>query len=197
MPRSSSPAPEKPTLVFHDQRAWAVWLDVNHHTSDGVWLRMAKKSSGLPSVSYDEALDVALCYGWIDGTKKRDDAEHFLQKFTPRGKRSIWSKRNREKALAFIERGEMKPAGLAEVERARADGRWDAAYDGPSRMSVPADLQAALDANARATAFFATLDSRNRYAILFRIHSAKRADTRAKRIQSFVEMLARREKIHP
>ncbi|HEX6964183.1 MAG TPA: YdeI/OmpD-associated family protein [Gemmatimonadaceae bacterium] len=197
MPRNSAPTPEKPTLVFHDKRAWAAWLDDNHRTSAGVWLRMAKKSSGLPSVSYDEALDVALCYGWIDGTKKRDDAEYFLQKFTPRGKRSIWSKRNREKALALIERGEMKAAGLAEVERARTDGRWDAAYDGPSRMAVPDDLHAALHANRHAKAFFETLNSQNRYAILFRIHSAKRADTRAKRIREFVEMLARGETIYP
>ena len=193
----SRPADEKPILDFLQKNAWAAWLDQNQGTSAGVWLRLAKKASGLKSVSYDEALDVALCYGWIDGQGKSDGDEYWLNKFTPRGKRSIWSKRNREKVLALIESGEMQPPGLAEVERARNDGRWDAAYDSPSRIEVPDDLQIALDANAPAQTFFRTLDSRNRYAILFRIHTAKKADTRAKRIQQFVAMLARNEKLYP
>jgi uncharacterized protein YdeI (YjbR/CyaY-like superfamily) len=162
-----------------------------------VWLRFAKKSSGLKSLTYDEALEVALCYGWIDGQSKSEDQSYWVQSFTPRGKRSIWSKLNREKALALIASGRMRRAGLAEVDRARTDGRWDAAYDSPSRITVPDDLQAALDENPAARAFFTTLDSRNRYAILFRIHTAKRAETRAKRLQQFVQMLARKEKLHP
>jgi len=197
MPRTSKPAAEKPILVFRDKRDWVAWLDEHHRASSGIRLRLAKKASGLKSISYDDALDVALCYGWIDGTRKSEGDASWLQTFTPRGKRSIWSKRNREKALALIERGEMQPAGLAEVERAKQDGRWDAAYDGPGRMAVPDDLQAALDANARARSFFDTLDSRNRYAILFRLHNARRAETRAKRLREFVAMLARRERLHP
>lgn len=188
---------ERPILVFRQKKAWAAWLDKNHCTFSGVWLRLAKKGSGLKSVSYDEALDVALCYGWIDGQGKSDGEEHWLQKFTPRGKRSIWSKRNREKALSLIESGQMTPAGLAEVERAKRDGRWDAAYDSPSRITVSDDLQSALDTNAPAKTFFETLDSRNRYAILFRIHTAKKVETRAKRIHKFVAMLARNEKLYP
>lgn len=165
---------EKPILVFRGKKAWAVWLEKNHATSPGVWLRLAKKASGLKSVSYDEALAVALCYGWIDGQAKSEGEIHWLQKFTPRSKRSIWSKRNREKVLTLIESGEMQPAGLSEIERARKDGRWDAAYDSPSRITVPGDLQTALDKNRRAKSFFETLDSRNRFAILFRIHTAKK-----------------------
>jgi len=197
MKPKSQPADEKPILAFRQKKAWAAWLDNNQGSSSGVWLRLAKKASGLKSVSYDEALDVALCYGWIDGQGKSDGEEYWLQKFTPRGKRSIWSKRNREKVLALIESGEMQPAGLAEVERAKNDGRWDAAYDSPSRITVPDDLQTALEKNERAKSFFETLDSRNRYAILFRIHTAKKVETRAKRIQQFVEMLARNEKVYP
>jgi len=148
------------------------------------------------SVTYPEALDVALCFGWIDGQKKSDTAATWLQKFTPRSKRSIWSKINREKALALIAGGRMKPAGLQEIERAKADGRWEAAYESQSRAEVPADLQAALDANPKANVFFATLNSQNRYAVLFRIHHAKKAETRARRIKQFVEMLAKGEKLH-
>lgn len=194
----NSPRPvEKPILLFRQKEAWAAWLDKKQNKSSGVWLRLAKKASGRKSVSYDEALDVALCYGWIDGQGKSAGEEYWLQKFTPRGKRSSWSKRNREKALSLIESGRMKPAGLAEVERAQKDGRWDAAYDSPSRMTVPRDLQAALNKNAPAKTFFKTLDSRNRYAILFRIHTAKKLDTRAKPIAQFVAMLARSEKLYP
>ena len=188
---------ELPIELFEDQDAWAAWLESNHADSPGLWLRHAKKASDLASVSYAEALDVALCYGWIDGQKKSYDESSWLQKWTPRGAKSIWSKINREKVLKLIESGQMKPAGMAEVERAKQDERWDAAYDSHSSATVPSDLQAALDGNAEASAFFATLNSTNRYAILFRIQTAKKAETRAKRIQEFIGMLARHEKLHP
>lgn len=158
---------------------------------------MAKKDSGITSVNHAEALEVALCYGWIDGQRKAEDDKYFLQRFTPRTPRSTWSKINRDKALKLIEEGRMQPAGLAEVDRARADGRWDAAYDAQSVATVPPDLQAALDANPKAAAFFAKLDSRNRYAVLFRTQGAKKPETRARRIAQFVGMLAKGEKIHP
>jgi len=185
-----------PTLPFERQKDWAAWLGKNHATSSGVWIKLAKKASGIKSVTYDEALEVALCYGWIDGQRKSHDETSWLQKFTPRGPRSIWSKINTEKAQRLIESGRMKPAGLKAVETARQDGRWDAAYASQSKSVVPGDLQAELDRNAKAKAFFATLDSRNRYAILHRIHTAKRAETRARRIKQFVRMLEKKEKIH-
>lgn len=197
MSSSAQGSGNKPELLFRDQKAWAAWLDRNHATSSGVWLRLARKASGRRSVSYDEALEVALCYGWIDSQGKSQDESYRLQKFTPRAKRSIWSKRNREKALALIKSGQMKGAGLAEVERAKNDGRWSAAYDSPSRMKVPRDFQAALNSTVEAKAFFKILDSRNRYAILFRLQTAKRADTRTTRILRFVEMLAKNEKLYP
>ncbi|KQU82571.1 bacteriocin-protection protein [Variovorax sp. Root318D1] len=177
--------------------AWERWLKRHHAAAASVWIRMAKKDSGIESVTHAEALEVALCYGWIDGQIKAEDGEHFLQRFTPRTARSIWSKINRDKALKLIEEGLMQPAGLAEVERARADGRWEAAYDAQSVAIVPPDLQAALDANGKAKAFFAKLDSHNRYAVLFRIQGAKKPETRALRIARFVEMLAKGEKLHP
>jgi uncharacterized protein YdeI (YjbR/CyaY-like superfamily) len=177
--------------------AWKRWLQRHHATSAGVWLRIAKKSSGIASVDHPQALEEALCWGWIDGQRKSQDDQYFLQRFTPRGARSIWSQINRDKALKLIDDGRMQPAGLAEVERARADGRWDAAYASPSAATVPPDQQAALDANQEAATFFASLDSRNRFAVLFRTETAKKAETRAKRIAQFVEMLARGEKIHP
>jgi len=188
---------ELPIELFEDQDAWAAWLESNHADSPGLWLRHAKKASDLASVSYAEALDVALCYGWIDGQKKSYDESSWLQKWTPRGAKSIWSKINREKALKLIEQARIQPAGLAEVERAKQDGRWEAAYDSHSTATVPDDLQAALDSNAEAGAFFATLNSTNRYAILFRIQTAKKAETRAKRIREFIGMLERHEKMHP
>lgn len=176
---------------------WLAWLKKNHLSSNGIWLRLAKKASDRTSVSYPEALEAALCYGWIDAQKKSDGEHSWLQRFTPRKARSIWSKINRRKALALIESRKMKAAGLREVERARQDGRWDAAYDSPGSAKVPEDLQAALDANPRAKAFFATLNSQNRYAVLFRIQTAKQAATRERRIVQFVAMLERHEKVHP
>ena len=157
---------------------------------------MAKKDSGLTSVSRNDALDGALCYGWIDGQARSEGEKTWLQKYTPRTKRSIWSKINRDKVNALIESGDMRPAGLAEIERAKADGRWDAAYDSSKTITVPDDLQAAFGKNKKAKKFFETLDSRNRYAVLFRIHNAKKAETREKRIREFVAMLARGEKIY-
>ncbi|SFA69925.1 Uncharacterized conserved protein YdeI, YjbR/CyaY-like superfamily, DUF1801 family [Collimonas sp. OK607] len=188
---------ELPIQLFDQQKDWAAWLKKNHDKSPGVWLRLAKKYSDRASVSYPEAVESALCYGWIDGQKKSDDDDFWLQKFTPRSARSIWSRINRDKALALIESGRMMPSGFKEVERARNDGRWDAAYDSASTSSVPADFQAALDASPRAQAFFSTLSSSNRYAVLFRIQTAKKAETRARRIQDYTSMLERHEKFHP
>jgi uncharacterized protein YdeI (YjbR/CyaY-like superfamily) len=186
-----------PVILFERQHDWAAWLEQNHPLSAGVWLRLAKKAADLQSISYAEALDVALCYGWIDGQKNGYDEESWLQKFTPRGAKSIWSKINRDKALALIESGQMQPAGLAAVESARQDGRWDAAYDSARTISVPDDFQAELEKNPPAQAFFATLNSTNRYAILFRIQTAKKAETRARRILEFIGMLERQEKLYP
>ena len=186
-----------PPLSFEDQETWFSWLRKNHAASSGVWLRIAKKGANARSVSYPEAVDAALCFGWIDGQKKSDDEHYWLQRFAPRSEKSIWSKINREKAIRLVELGRMNAAGLREVERAKRDGRWDRAYDSPSGATVPADFQAVLDKLPRAKAFFATLDSRNRYAVLFRIQTAKKPETRAKRIKQFAEMLSQHKKIHP
>ena len=185
-----------PTLFFEDPAAWEQWLSSEHAIASGVWLKFAKKASGITSLNHAGALEVALCYGWIDGQARGLDETYHLQKFTPRRARSKWSKINRDKVTALIDQGRMKPAGLAEVERAKADGRWDAAYDPPSTATVPPDLQAALDQNPVAAEFFATLKGSNRYAILFRIHDAKRPETRARRIAKFVDMLSRGETVH-
>jgi uncharacterized protein YdeI (YjbR/CyaY-like superfamily) len=194
MARATRGPDGKPIRSFRDRRSWAAWLEKNH-ALPGVWLRLAKKSSNQKSISYDDAVEVALCYGWIDGQSKGEDEDRRLQKFTPRARRSNWSKRNRERALALIESGRMKPAGLMEIERAKQDGRWVAAYDPPSTMNVPRDFQAALNKEARAKAFFTSLDGRTRYAVLFQLQTAKRPETRARRIERFVAMLAREEKL--
>lgn len=187
---------EFPRLLFEHQDAWEDWLARNHGQSPGVWRRIAKKGWKIGSVTYAEALDTALCYGWIDGQKNAEGMDTWLQKFCPRAKKSIWSKINREKAVLLTEAGRMKLAGLAEVTRAKADGRWDAAYDSPRNAIVPDDFEKALDANPKAKVFFATLESRNRYAILFRIQTVKKAETRARRIVEFIAMLERHEKLH-
>ena len=197
MNSAQKPKRDLPVLLFVDQQAWASWLDENHIGSAGVWLRLAKKGAEITSVSYVEALDMALCYGWIDGQKKSYDEASWLQKFTQRGPKSIWSKINREKVAQLIQKGEMKPAGFMAVERAQQDGRWDAAYDSAKNATVPSDFQAELDKNAEAQAFFATLNRSNRYAILFRIQTAKKAETRTKRIQQFITMLENHEPVHP
>lgn len=183
-----------PVLPFASAAAWDNWLVENHETSSGLWLKIAKKASGIETVTFAEALDVALCYGWIDGQRAGLDEAWFLQRFTRRGPRSKWSKINREKVAALIESGRMQPAGQAAIDAAKADGRWDQAYDPPSRMTVPEDLQAALDRHPEAAAFFATLNSSNRYAVLYRLHDAKKPETRARRIEKFITMLENHEK---
>jgi uncharacterized protein YdeI (YjbR/CyaY-like superfamily) len=185
-----------PIVLFAFPDEWEAWLEEQHAASAGLWLRLAKKDSGLQSLSYQEALDVALCYGWIDSQKKSYDEQSWLQKFSPRRARSIWSKVNREKVQRLIESGRMRAAGLREVEAAQQDGRWEAAYDSQSNATVPDDFQAELDKHPEAQAFFSTLNSANRYAILFRIQTAKKAETRSRRIQQLIEMLARQEKLH-
>lgn len=184
-----------PILPFESKKKWADWLAKQHGKSTGVWLKLAKKDSGIASVTYDEALESALCYGWIDGQKKGFDDKYWLQKFTPRGQKSIWSKINTEKAERLIASGDMKPAGLKAIEAAKNDGRWDAAYSSQKNISVPEDFQAALEKNKKAKAFFATLRSAERYSFLFRIQTAKKAETRAKHIHQFVEMLEKNEKL--
>jgi len=186
-----------PIRLFKSKQDWATWLERNHGKSTGLWLRLAKKDSQLRSLSYKEALDVALCYGWIDGQKRGETEQTWLQKFVSRSANSIWSKINREKALALLASGEMKAAGLLAIENAKKNGRWDAAYDSPRGATVPSDFQAALDANPRAAEFFKTLDGANRYAFLFRIQTVKKAETRARKVAKFIGMLERGEKIHP
>jgi len=176
--------------------AWTRWLDAHYGEEAGVWLKLAKKDTNVTTVTYAEALEIALCYGWIDSRVKRFDETYYVQRFTPRRARSRWSKVNREAATRLIADGKMKPPGLAEVERARADGRWAAAYDSPATAVVPDDLERALRRNTPAREFFATLSSQNRYAIVHRIEEAKRPETRARRIATFVNMLARGEKIY-
>ena len=191
-------APEElPVLPFTSADEWDAWLAANHDSSAGLWLKIAKKASGVATVAYPEVLEVALSYGWIDGQRRALDDTWFLQKFTPRRARSRWSRINREKATALIEAGRMKPAGLREVERARSDGRWDAAYESPRTITVPEDLKRELDADPAAAEFFAGLDSQNRYAILYRLHDAKRAETRARRLREFVSMLKEGRKPYP
>jgi uncharacterized protein YdeI (YjbR/CyaY-like superfamily) len=188
---------EQPTLFFASAADWERWLERSHERSPGVWLRIAKKSSGVASVSHSDALDSALCFGWIDGQRAPLDERFFLQRFTPRKPRSRWSQNNVERVGALEQAGRMRAPGSAEVERARADGRWAAAYPGQRTATVPDDLQRALDANPAAREFFATLDSANRYAILYRVGDARRPQTREQRIARFVAMLAAGETLHP
>lgn len=186
-----------PTLTFATQEAWDAWLDQHGSTSSGVWLRLAKKSASKATVSYVDALECALCYGWIDGKKQSESAHYWLQRFTPRAARSIWSQINKEKSQALVASGRMRPAGLLQIQRAKDDGRWEAAYAPASSSTVPDDLQRALDAHPKAAEFFATLNSRNRYAILFRVHNAKKPETRARKIAQFVDMLGKGEVPYP
>jgi len=188
---------ERPIVHCADAGGWQGWLEAHAAESDGIRLAIAKKGGEHASVSYAEALDEALCVGWIDGQKWPLDEHHFLQGFGPRRARSIWSRINRDKAIALIESGRMRPSGLVEIERARADGRWDAAYEGSKTIEVPEELRAALDAKPAAAAFFETLNSQNRYAILFRLHNAKKPETRTRNIEKYVAMLARGETIYP
>jgi uncharacterized protein YdeI (YjbR/CyaY-like superfamily) len=189
-------ADELPQIAFASGAEWEAWLEEHHADSPGVAVKIAKKGSGIPTVAYPEVLDIAICFGWIDGRRNALDDEYFLQRFTPRRARSRWSQINRDKAEALIKAGRMRPAGLAEVERAKADGRWAAAYGGQRAMAVPEDLQRELDARPEAAAFFAQLSSQNRYSILYRLHDAKRAETRARRLEKFVAMLEAGETIY-
>jgi uncharacterized protein YdeI (YjbR/CyaY-like superfamily) len=189
-------ADDLPTRLFAAPEDLEAWLEENHASSDGLWLKIAKKGSGERSVTYGEALELALCFGWIDSQKRGFDDKHFLQRFTPRRPRGRWSRINREKAGALIEAGKMRSTGLAEVEAAKADGRWDAAYEGQRTAAVPPDLQRELDANPGAKEFFEGLDSANRYAILYRLDEAKKPETRERRLRKFVAMLERGEKVH-
>lgn len=190
-------APDLPTEHFADAAAWERWLE-RHPESAGVWLKIAKKDAGIPSVTYAEALDVALCHGWIDGQKKSFDTRFFLQRFTPRRARSTWSKINVAKIDVLVAAGRMRPAGLREVEAAKADGRWDAAYDGAKSMDVPPELAQALALarHRKAKAFFDTLDKTNRYAVCWRVQTAVKPETKRARVEKLVAMLARGEKIH-
>lgn len=187
---------ELPVIAFPSKAAFEEWLEANHENADGLWIKFAKKGSGIKTVTYTEAVDVALCFGWIDGLVNKLDEHYYLQRFTPRRPRSKWSQINRDKAEALVAAGAMRPAGLREIERAKADGRWAAAYASPSKMEVPDDLRAALQANPKAGAFFEQISKTNRYAILYRVHDAKRPETRARRIAQFVAMLERGETIH-
>ncbi len=184
-------------VLFASQRDWEAWLEEHHARSDGVWVKFARKGSGVDSLERPEAIETALCFGWIDGQSRSLDDRHYLQRFTPRRRRSPWSRINREKALELIEAGRMRPAGLAEVERAKEDGRWHAAYEPPSTATVPEDLERALDANPRARAFFETLNAANRYAILYQLQDAKKPETRARRLEKFVAMLEAGDKLYP
>jgi uncharacterized protein YdeI (YjbR/CyaY-like superfamily) len=187
---------ELPEVAFADQDAFEAWLEEEHVTAPGVWVRIAKVASGIPSVTPAQAIESCLCFGWIDSQRMPRDDTTYLQKYTPRRARSKWSKINRARAEELIAEGRMRPAGLAEIERAKGDGRWEAAYDSPRNMTVPEDLQRALDGDPRAKEEFAVLDATNRYAILYRIHDAKKPETRARRIAQFVEMLSRHEAIY-
>ena len=189
--------PDLPTISFASRDGWEVWLNEHHADSDGLWLKIAKKGSGIDTVTQPEALEVALCYGWIDSQAKTFDGDYWLQRFTPRRPRSKWSQVNREKVEKLIEMGRMKPAGLREVERAKSDGRWEAAYEAQSTATVPDDLRRELEKNEVARGCFDTLDSRNKYAILYQIQDAKRPVTRARRIEKYVAMLNEEKKIYP
>ena len=185
-----------PVIAFASPAEWESWLEDNHSASDGLWIKIAKKDTGIESVRYPEVLESALCFGWIDGRREALDERYFLQRYTPRRSRSKWSRINRDKAERLIAEGSMRLAGLAEVEQAKADGRWEAAYEGQKASTVPPDLERELDAHPRAKAFFAELGSQNRYAILYRLQDAKKPETRARRLAKFVAMLEAGETIH-
>ena len=185
-----------PVHDFVNQKAWEKWLAENHRASSGIWMRLAKKASGIPSITYAEALESALCYGWIDGLKRPHSDTAWLQRFTPRRSRSLWSQINRDKALALIESKRMEAAGLEEIERARRDGRWESAYGSQSALKTDPEFQKALNKNPRAKKFFETISAANRYAILWRIQTAKRAETRERRISEYVAMLEKGETLH-
>ncbi|MEO5772906.1 MAG: YdeI/OmpD-associated family protein [Sphingomicrobium sp.] len=185
-----------PIMAFEDLAALERWLEARPPGSPGLWIKFAKAGSGIASVSKAEAIDAALCHGWIDGQLDKYDDKHWLVRFTPRKARSKWSQVNRARAIELIAAGRMRDGGMAQIEAAKADGRWDAAYAPASKAEVPPDLQAALDRNPEAAAFFATLTGANRYAILYRIGAVKKPETRARKIAEFVAMLERKETVH-
>ena len=191
-----SPEPDLEIIHFKTQKELERWLDKNHKKSNGIWLRFFKKDSGVKSIGWIDAVEAGLCYGWIDGQAKGYDEQSWLQRFTPRRTKSTWSKKNTEHAERLIKLGRMKPAGLAEMEKAKADGRWDKAYDSPANMKAPEDLLKALEKNKKAKAFFESLNKTNKYAINWRLQSAKKPETRAKRMKVILEMLKKREKFH-
>jgi uncharacterized protein YdeI (YjbR/CyaY-like superfamily) len=191
------PKPGEPVLPFETAAAFERWLAKEHRRATVVWIKHAKKGTGMASITWSEAVDVALCYGWIDGQSKSLDDRHFVQRYTPRRPASVWSKLNRERVARLIAAGRMQSAGLAEIERAKADGRWDAAYDSPKTAAVPEDLARALAKRPAAKAAFATLDGTNRYAILHRLMTAKQPETRARRLATFVDMLEAGKTLHP
>jgi uncharacterized protein YdeI (YjbR/CyaY-like superfamily) len=205
MTKRVSPAPSAPaknssagkvlpaTCEFGTASSWEAWLQANHHNDAGVWLKISKKGSPTPTVTYDEALDCALCFGWIDGQRKRHNEHYFIQRFTPRRKGSMWSKRNVGKAEQLMEAGRVRAPGLAEIDSAKADGRWQRAYAGSSTIQVPPDFEAALGRNMAAREFFDSLNKGQRYPFLFRLESAKLVDTRARRITQFIALLATRK----
>lgn len=186
-----------PIVLFASQGTWEQWLDTYHERSQGIWVKIAKKDSATTTVSYSEALEVALCYGWIDGQKKSHDQDMWLQKFTPRRPKSVWSKVNVDKVMRLVASGKMKPSGMKEVNAAKEDGRWDAAYESQRNFTVPDDLQIELEKNEQAKSFFETLNRQNRYAICYRIQTAKKPETRKARIDKFVEMLANNQMLYP
>src|SRR6202521_1291950 len=181
---------------FKTRKDFAAWLEKNHKTSPALWVRIAKKASGVKSITYAEGVEVALCYGWIDAQKLPESEATWLQRFMPRRPRSIWSKVNREKALALIANGQMTQGGLMEIERAKQDARWEAAYDSQAGASVPSEFEEELERHPKAKEFFKTISAANRYAIIWRLQTAKKAETRAKRMRSFIEMLERGETLH-
>ena len=183
-------------ISFSSYKDWENWLELNHHISNGIWLKFYKKNSGVTTIVYKEALDIALCFGWIDGQLKPCDENSYLQKFTPRRPQSIWSKRNIEHITRLEKAGKMKPSGLKAVEAAKADGRWDKAYDSPSNMEIPEDLLNELKKDEKALAFFESLNKANKYAITWRLQTAKRLETRKKRLMLILEMLVKGEKFH-
>lgn len=197
-PKSDIPSPDALGVhTFTSAKTFETWLKREHAKKDGIWIAVAKKDSGVKSITAPEALDVALCFGWIDGQRRAHDDVYFLQRYTPRRTRSNWSEINQEKVRVLIDAGRMRPAGQAEIDRAKKDGRWAAAYKGSRTIEVPDDLQLELDADPSAAAFFKTLSSQNRYSILYRIGEAKRPETRARRIAKFMEMLRNGETTHP
>ena len=189
--------PDFPVIPFESPEQWQQWLAENHADLDGVWIRLFKKGSGKRTITFAEALDEALCYGWIDGQSKSYDQESWLQKFTPRRARSLWSKVNIQNVERLIEAGKMKPAGLQQIEAAKQDGRWERAYDSPSTATVPEDFLQELNKDEKAKAFFESLNKTNTYAITWRLQTAKKPETRQKRMKAILEMLAKGEKFHP